>query len=129
MFAFLIPIRLWAKANPRALSALLIALAVIAVLAFVYVKGRSDNAKLERARDAVAVAEAVKVDGHADATATAAAQTAAAKRVTAEKELVDAVSKIPDDVPDAVAVEYGCVQLRQAGVSTADLPACRPVGR
>mgnify|MGYP000317143763 CR=1 FL=1 len=50
-----------------------------------------------------------------------------AAEVQAEKEgkLIDAVSEVPDDVPDAVAVQLGCARLREAGVGIADIPACR----
>lgn len=102
----------------------LIAAAVLGV----YLKGRADNAKHERARDAIAVAAAVASDTRANDKAAATAVQDARIRVEKEKELTDEVANVPDTVPDAVAVRLGCGRLRQAGVSVADLPACRAAG-
>ena len=49
----------------------------------------------------------------------------------AEKELVNAISQVPDSQPDAVRVRLGCERLRAANPDRldADLPAvCRPSG-
>lgn len=126
---FLAPLMGWFRTNPRNLIFILGLVGVIAFLAFVYAKGRSDQARREKARGAIAVAEAIKSDTKADAVATASQVRAAEVQAAKEKELTDAVAAIPDDVPDAVAVALGCARLRDAGVSTADLPACRPAGR
>jgi hypothetical protein len=119
----------WFRTNPKNMIFIAGLIGVIAVLGFTYAKGRSDHAKQERARDAIAVAEALKSDTKADAVATAADIEAAQVQAEKEKVLTDAVAAIPDDVPDPVAVALGCARLREAGVSTADLPACKPVGR
>jgi type II secretory pathway pseudopilin PulG len=126
---WLLPIMGWFKTNPRNLVLILGLLAALAVAVGLYMKGRGDQAKREEARQAVAEAAAIASDTKADEKATAAQVKAA--EVLAEKEgkLIDAVASIPDDVPDPVAVALGCARLREAGVSTADVPACRANGR
>jgi predicted negative regulator of RcsB-dependent stress response len=119
----------WFKTNPRNVVLIAGLIGVIAALGFTYAKGRSDNAKRERARDAIAVAEAIKSDTKADAVATASQVRDAEVQAAKEKELTDAVAAIPDDVPDSAAVALGCARLRQAGISTADVPACRATRR
>jgi hypothetical protein len=114
----------WFRTNPK--NAWLIGglIAAVALLAFVYAKGRGDQAKREEARHKIAVAEALKSDTKADTKANAAEVRAAEVRAEKEKVLTDAVAAIPDTVPDAAAVALGCARLREAGVSTSDLPAC-----
>lgn len=119
----------WIKMNPRVFAAGVGLVGVIAVLGFVYWKGQHDHAKKEAARDAVAVASAMKSDAQADTKATELVAHDALVRVEKEKELADAVANIPDRVPDAVAVAAGCRELQQDGVSVADLPACQPASR
>lgn len=121
-------IGLWFKTNPRNVWLIAGLIAVISVLGGVYMKGRADNAKQERARDAIAVAEAVKSDTKANDKAAATVVRDALIRVEKEKDLTDAVADVPDSVPGPVAVRLGCERLRQAGVSVADLPACKPAG-
>lgn len=120
----------WFRTNPRNIWAFAGLIGVIAVLVFVYMKGRGDQAKHEDARRAVAEQAALKSDAKADAKATAAEVKAAEKRAETEGKLIDAVAAIPDDVPDPVAVALGCARLRDARVpGAADLPACRVTGR
>lgn len=118
----------WFRTNPRNVWAIAGLIAVIAVLGGVYLKGRSDNAKQERARAAIAVAAAVKSDTKANDKAASTVARDALVRVEKEKDLTDAVAVVPDSVPGPVAVRLGCERLRQAGVSVADLPACRTAG-
>lgn len=126
---WLLPVLGWFKTNPRNVWLIGGLIAAVALLGFVYLKGRGDQAKKEDARQAVAEAAAIASDTKADEKATAAQVEAA--QVLAEKEgkLIDAVAQVPDTVPDAAAVQLGCERLRQAGVSVADLPACRAHGR
>jgi hypothetical protein len=114
----------WFRTNPR--NAWIIAGLVMLTIGFgwAYFKGRSDFAKQEKARDAIAAAEALKSDTKADAVATASEVKAAQVQAQKEKALTDAVAQVPDSVPDAAAVALGCARLREAGVSVADLPAC-----
>lgn len=119
----------WFRTNPRNVWLIVCLIGALGVLLFAYMKGRSDFAKQERARDAIAVAEALKSDTKADAVATAAQVEAAQVQAEKEKVLTDAVAQVPDSVPDAAAVALGCARLREAGVSVADLPACGPAGR
>lgn len=114
----------WFRTNPRNVWLIAGLLAVIGVLAFVYMKGKGDAEKRERARDAIAATEAVKSDTRANDKAASAVAVDALNRANAEKELTDAVAALPDSLPDPVAVQLGCQRLRQAGVSVADLPAC-----
>jgi predicted negative regulator of RcsB-dependent stress response len=119
----------WFRTNPRNVWLIAGLVGVIAVLGFVYWKGQHDHAKKEAARDAVAVASAMKSDARAGTKAAELVAHDALVRVEKEKELADAVAEVPDGLPDAVAVAAACVELRQHGVSVADLPACKPVGR
>jgi hypothetical protein len=119
----------WFRTNPRNVWLIAGLVGVLAVLGFVYWKGQHDHAKKEAARDAVAVASAMKSDARADTKATELVAHDALVRVEKEKELADAVAEVPDGLPDPVAVRLGCERLRQAGVSVADLPACLPAGR
>lgn len=119
----------WIKLNPRIFLVGLGLVGVIAVLGFVYWKGQNDHAKKEAARDAVAVASAMKSDAQADTKATELVAHDALVRVEKEKELADAVAEVPDGLPDPVAVRLGCERLRQANISVADLPACLPAER
>jgi uncharacterized membrane protein len=126
--AFLAAARLWFATNPR--NAFLIAglIAVIAVLALVYARGRHDaTAKLEAAR--------VEAVGKAKALNAAAIQKAAAQReadvattILQEEVLRDAYVATPDQAPDAVRVALMCRRL--LNTKAARLPeyaaACGP---
>jgi hypothetical protein len=121
---FLAAARLWFATNPKNVWLIAGLIAVIAVLAFTYAKGMGDNARQERARDAMAEAAAIKSDTVADTKATDQQKRDAEVRAEKEKDLADAIAPIIDSVPDAAAVALGCERLRQAGVSTSDIPAC-----
>jgi hypothetical protein len=121
---FLAPLMGWFRTNPRNVWLVAGLIGVIAVLGGVYLKGRSDNAKQEKARDAIAVAEAIKSDEKADTKAAGQLAHDAAVQAQKEKELANAVADIIDTVPDPVAVRAGCCELQQNGISVADLPAC-----
>lgn len=126
--SFLIPIRLWLTTHPKHAMTIFGLIAALIVVLAIYAKGRHDAHAKDEARQKIAVAEAIKRDTHAaqksSETLTRDALVIAAK----EKELTDAVANVTDEVPDAVAVAAGCVELRQHGISTADLPACQPAG-
>jgi hypothetical protein len=126
---FLAPLMGWFRTNPRNVWLIAGLIALVAAFGWAYFKGRGDQARREEARDKIAVAEALKSDAKADAVATAADIKAAQVQAEKEKALTDAVAAIPDDVPDPVAVALGCARLREAGVSVADLPACKPARR
>lgn len=119
----------WFRTNPRNVWLIAGLVGVILLLTFVYLKGRGDQARREKARDAIAVAAAMKSDARANEKATAVITKAAQDRAEVERKLTDAVASAPDSVPDAVVVQYGCEQLRQAGARVADLPACGAAGR
>ncbi len=117
---------LWFKTNPRNVWLIAGLVAIVVVLACVYLKGRHDAHARDEARQKIAVAAAVKSDTKADAKSTNALAQDALAIDAKQKELEDAVAKIPDGTPDAVAVAAGCVELRRNGISTANLPACQP---
>lgn len=118
----------WFRTNPRNVWLIAGLVGAVALLGFVYLKGRGDNARAERARDAVAVQAAIKSDTKANDKAAEVVAHDAMLRVEKEKELIDAVAEVSDGLPDPVAVRLGCERLRQANVSVADLPACRTAG-
>lgn len=121
-------IALWFRTNPRNWIVIAGLVGTVIVLALAYAKGSSDRGKREEARRVVAEQAALKSDAKADAKATAEQVRAAEARAEKEGKLIDAVSEVPDGLPDAVAVRLGCERLRQAGVSVADLPACKSAG-
>jgi hypothetical protein len=119
---------LWVRTHPK--HALVIGLLVIFlfVLGGVYLKGRHDAAAHAAAQRRIDEAAAMAADKRADEKSQQVLAADAAKTAAKKKELEDAVAQVPDSVPDAVAVRSGCVELQQHGISTADLPACKPAG-
>jgi hypothetical protein len=118
----------WFRTNPRNLVFIAGLIGVIAVLAFVYARGRSDHAKKVEAAHAVEVAAAIASDTKADTKGAAVAQQQAERAADLKEELINAVAQIPDSVPDPVAVATGCLELCAQGErGLADLPACAPV--
>ena len=118
----------WFRTNPRNVWLIATLIGVIALVLFIYFKGRGDEAEKNEAARAVAVAEAIERDGVADGKATQTEIAAAQESADLKERLIDEVAKAPDDVPDESSVRYGCEQLRQQGVRTSDLPACVAVG-
>lgn len=112
--------------SPRGWIVAAIVALVLALALGLYLKGRHDAHARDEARAKIAVAEAIKSDTAADNKSTATLAQEALAIDAKQKELEDAVAKIPDSTPDAVAVAAGCVELRRNGISTADLPACQP---
>jgi hypothetical protein len=119
----------WFKTNPRNIFLIAGLLIVIFVLFTVYRAGEKNAHAKDDARQKIAVAAAIKSDDKADNKSLAVVVREALVIDAKQKELENAVADIPDSTPDAVAVAAGCVELRQHGRSTADLPACRAVGR
>jgi hypothetical protein len=119
----------WFRTNPRNIWLIGGLLAVVLVLTFVYMRGRHDAHARDEARQKIAVTAAVKSDDRADVKATTALARDAILIDAKQKRLEDAVANVPDQVPDAVAVAAGCVELQSHGISTADLPACKPARR
>lgn len=116
----------WFRTNPRNVF-LIGGLVLLLIFAgWLYLKGRHDAHARDQARQKIAVAAAVKSDTQADTKSTAALAQEALAIDANQKELEDAVAKIPDTTPDAVAVAAGCIELQRHGVRTADLPACQP---
>lgn len=115
----------WFRTNPRNMWVMIGMLAAIGLLVFVYVKGRSDNARKVAAARAVAVAEAVTLDARADSKSADMRLQDAATVAALREELTDAVSQVDDTVPDPAAVALGCQRLRNSGADVSRLPACR----
>lgn len=116
----------WFRTNPRNMWAFLFLMVAIGLLVFVYAKGRSDNARKERARDAIAMSAALETDRRADDASTGALAVDVKKIAVARKELEDEVAKVADGTPTPADVLYGCRELQRNGISTANLPACPP---
>lgn len=121
----LITLRTWLTTHPRHAATIGILVAAVIVLLVVYIRGRHDAHKHDEAARAVAVAEALKRDGQARDKVAEVREHDAQVNAQLREELTDAVSQVPDDVPDPVAVRLGCERLRAHGVSIANLPACR----
>lgn len=108
----------------------LIVVALVGIaLTFVYMRGRHDEHAKNEARRKIDEAAAQKLDAKADQKSADQLAKDAADIAAKQKELEDAVAKVPDSTPDAVAVAAGCRELQQHGISVADLPACRPAHR
>jgi predicted negative regulator of RcsB-dependent stress response len=114
----------WFRTNPRNVWLIAGLLAVIAVLAFTYQRGRHDAAEKAAAARAVAIQEALKVDARAKEKAADERLRDAAKVAETKERLTDAVADVQDQVPDPVAVRLGCERLRQAGYDLSGVPAC-----
>jgi hypothetical protein len=113
---------LWAA---HRLPIILGGLLLVAGLALaLYLQGRSDGRTKADADRAIANVEAMETDAEAQANAAEARVTDAEQVLELKEELTDAVSQIPDDVPDPVAVALGCQRLRAQGTDTTAIPAC-----
>lgn len=119
----------WFRTNPRNIFLIGGLVLVLMIALGLYMKGRTDAHNRDVARQKIAVAEAVKKDNKADVVSTTTMVHAALVIDAKQKELENAVAKVPDTVPDAVAVVAGCIELQQHGISVADLPACQPAGK
>lgn len=87
---------------------------------------RGAQARCDAAR-ALASVKAGEIDARAKDAAAAARVTDALTVERHEQELIDAISAVPDDRPDAVRVALGCQRLRAQGTAEVQLPAvCRP---
>lgn len=124
--AFLALIGGWFRTNPRNAVFIGVLLLILFVAIGLYMKGLSDANERNEAARAVEVAASVKIDGVADTEAEKLALKLAEEAAKKKEELINAVSKVPDTVPDDVAVRTGCIELCAAGTSVADLPACFP---
>lgn len=100
-----------------------------ACLTLGFCKGEdSANAAHEAAR-ALANVEALAIDAAAQNSAASERVTDALRIDQQEEELIDAISEIPDTVPDTVRVMLGCKRLRTQGTPEISLPAiCGPKG-
>ena len=86
---------------------------------------RGAEARCDAAR-ALANLKAGEIDARAKDAAAAARVTDALAVERHEQELIDAISALPDDRPDAVRVALGCQRLRAQGTPEAQLPpVCR----
>lgn len=122
---FLAAAGLWFRTNPRNVWLIAGLVVVIAVLGFVYLKGRGDAHAKDVARRQVEAVEAVTRDTRADQKGTAVAVRDALAAADAKEKLINVIASKPDGVPDADSVRFGCEQLRLDGQRLADLPACR----
>jgi hypothetical protein len=94
-----------------------------------YCRGSADATARAEAARALANTKALKVDAAAKDHAAAARVKDALQVKENEDALVDAISTVPDEAPDAVRVRLGCQRLRAQGTAAADLPAlCRSGG-
>tara|TARA_R110000868_G_scaffold32613_1_gene118685 strand:- start:1788 stop:2162 length:375 start_codon:yes stop_codon:yes gene_type:complete len=109
-------------------SAIVTGLAVAGLcLPLGYCKGHADAALKYRAEKALVTAKALETDAHARDAADRSRVADALQISNHEKDLVDAISNVPDDAPDRVRVALGCQRLRGQGTAESDLPAiCRP---
>lgn len=125
----MIAILAFVGAHKRLVGILGIALIAVALLAYVYAKGVSRERDRQEAAQAVAVAEALKLDGRAKEAAAGERLADAQQVATVKEELTDAVANLPDAVPSARRVALACERLRQQGADLSGVPACfRPGG-
>lgn len=113
------------KAGMTVLGALAIAIFCLSLVAY----GASKERKKQEARAAIEAAEAQAFDTKADQKSSAQLEAEGEAIAAKKEELTNAVAQAPDSVPGPAAVLWGCGELQRNGISTADLPACRPVAR
>lgn len=90
-----------------------------------YCKGESAAKARADAERSLANTKALKVDAVAKDNAAASRVKDALTVKENEDALVDAISEVPDEKPDAVRVRLGCERLRAQGEAISRLPACR----
>lgn len=90
-----------------------------------YCKGESAAKARADAERSLASTKALKVDAVAKDNAAASRVKDALTVKENEDALVDAISEVPDEKPDAVRVRLGCERLRAQGEDISRLPACR----
>lgn len=100
------------------------ALAVIALLAVVYLKGVNAERDRQEAAKAVAIVEAMKTDEKAKEKAAEVRLADAAEVAEMKEDLTNAVASLPDDVPSARRVALACARLRAQGADLSGIPAC-----
>lgn len=127
----MIPLALmtWFRTNPKNLWLIAGLVAVIAVLASVYFKGRGDAEKKAEASRKVEIAAAMASHAKAGTKATAVAQAKAEAAAEQKEELINAVSKAPDGLPDESSVRWGCEFVRQQTGRPSNAPECRALER
>lgn len=120
---------IWLRTNPKNVWLIAALVAVILVLGGVYLKGRDDQReKAEAARKvevAAAIASHVKAGGRATEVVEAKAEAAAEQK----EDLINAVAKAPDGLPDESSVRWGCEFVRQQTGRPSNAPACLALNR
>jgi hypothetical protein len=102
-----------------------IILAIALALALAYCSGRGDGKDAINQQIDKANTKALERDAAAGEKATADREAEHAKQLEVKKELVDAVNKTPDTLPDPARIALGCERLRRQGTDTTIIPACR----
>lgn len=116
-------------AHKRLVGIIGFALIAVALLAYVYTKGVGQERDRQEAAKAVAIAEALKIDGRAKEAAAGERLADAEEVATLKEELTHAVASLPDELPSARRVALGCARLRAQGADLRSVPACFGSGR
>jgi hypothetical protein len=119
----------WFKTNPRNVWLIAGLLAALAVAGGLYMKGRGDADRKNEAARKVEVAAAIASHVKAGGKATAVVQAKAEKAAEQKEELINAVAKAPDGLPDESSVRWGCEFVRQQSGRPSDAPECRALVR
>jgi hypothetical protein len=89
-----------------------------------YCAGRDAAKSRADAERAAASVQALNTARTADEVAGVARVNDALEGAAQQEELTDAISTVPDTLPDDTRVALGCERLRRAGTDTAAIPAC-----
>ena len=119
----------WFRTNPKNVWLIAGLVAVIAVLGGVYLKGRSDSHAKDEARRKVEVAAAMASAAKADVKAGDVVKAKAVVAAEQKEDLINAVAKAPDGIPDESSVRWGCEFVRQQTGRPSNSPACRAFDR
>jgi hypothetical protein len=102
-----------------------IILVIVLALTLAYCSGRDDGKDAINQQIDKANTKALERNAAAGEKATADREAEHTKQLEVKKELVDAVNKTPDTLPDPARIALGCERLRRQGTDTAIIPACR----
>ena len=98
---------------------------VALALLLAYCSGRDDGKDAVNQQIDKANVEVLNRDAVAKARANEDREAEHAKQLEAKKELIDAVNKTPDTLPDPARIALGCERLRRQGTDTTIIPVCR----
>lgn len=111
-------------ARKRLFAVLGLALAALAVLAFVRVRATNAERERQEAAKAVAILEATKTDARAKEKAAETRLQDAAEVAEMKEDLIEAIAETTDSAPSAADVALNCRRLLASGHDVSKLSVC-----